>query len=239
MPHLFINRPRLHNPTRDKTDLHSHFRWESINAIIYLIGGIVFIIGSVFFFPAFEKYIDAGAYIFLFGSLLYLIVTGHDMVEVHYHRLTSGRSNYVKRLEIIAAVSYLVGTIMFTVGSVFFLSSVGLYIAGTWLFIIGSLLFVVGACINVLQIITARSIQTLQLMNLTAVSYVVGSVLFMVASVPYLWHVKSQTARTTLFTYLAWQYVIGSVLFFAGGVFNYWRAWLVVREELKLQSREH
>jgi hypothetical protein len=34
--------------------------------------------------------------------------------------------------------------------------------------VIGSLLFVLGACINVLQIVQARSLATLQLMNLTA-----------------------------------------------------------------------
>jgi hypothetical protein len=50
-------------------------------------------------------------------------------------------------------------------------------------------------------------------MNLTAVSFVVGSVLFTVASVPFLWDVKAPSDRTILYTFLAWQYLIGSMLF--------------------------
>jgi hypothetical protein len=63
----------------------------------------------------------------------------------------------------------------------------------------------------------------------SAVSFIVGAVLFTVASVPYLWDVATKSDRTTLYAFLAWQYLVGSVLFFAGGVFNYWRAYLVMR----------
>jgi hypothetical protein len=73
------------------------------------------------------------------------------------------------------------------VGSVFFLSAVGWVTAGAWTFVIGSLLFVLGACVNVRQIVRADSKLTLQLMNLTALTFVVGSVLFAVASISYLW----------------------------------------------------
>jgi hypothetical protein len=139
---------------------------------------------------------------------------------------------FKETMDYIAASSYMRGTIMFTVGSIFFLSAVGLFTAGAWCFIIGSLLFVLGSCINVLQILKSRSKMTLQLMNLTAISLVVGSVLFTVAWVPYLWDVKGQSAQTTLYAFLACQYLIGSVLFFLGGLFNYWRAYVVMREEI-------
>lgn len=33
MPHLFVNRPRLHDLVGDDPDLKKHFRWETINAI--------------------------------------------------------------------------------------------------------------------------------------------------------------------------------------------------------------
>jgi hypothetical protein len=114
---------------------------------------------------------------------------------------------------------------------------VGWVAAGAWSFITGSFLFALGACINVLQIIQAENLITMQLMNLTAVTFVVGSVLFMVASVPYLWGIKNPSTQTTLYAYLAWQYLIGSTLFFAGGVFNYWRAYLVVRDAIKFKGR--
>nr|MBL0713262.1 YrhK family protein [Desulfobacterales bacterium] len=160
------------------------------------------------------------------------VVTVHDLAEVRHHWRTSGTHGREEILEYTAAASYVWGTILFTAGSVFFVSTVGWFKAGAWCFVIGSLLFVLGACINVLQIVKSSSIKILQLMNLTAVSFVVGAVLFTVASVPYLWDVQAKSDRTTLYAFLAWQYLVGSVLFFLGGVFNYWRAYVVMREEI-------
>jgi hypothetical protein len=54
MPHLFVNRPRLHDLTKGRADVRAQFRWETINAVLYKIGGIIFIIGSILFFPRFE-----------------------------------------------------------------------------------------------------------------------------------------------------------------------------------------
>jgi hypothetical protein len=233
MPHMFINRPRLHDLTKGREDLLAHFRWETINAVFYKIGGFLFIIGSICFFPRFEAYADLGAGIFFVGSLIYLVVTVHDLLEVRCHWRSTDDHGRDAILEYTAAASYVWGTILFTVGSIFFISAVGWFHAGAWTFVIGSLLFVVGACINVLQIVQSRSMVTLQLMNLTAVAFVVGSVLFAVASVPYLWDVKTPSDRSTLYTFLAWQYLIGSVLFFLGGVFNYWRAYVVMRKEME------
>ena len=233
MPHMFTNRLRLHDLTKGRQDVRAQFRWETINAVLYKIGGFIFIIGSVLFFPRFEAYADIGAWTFFVGSLLYLVVTVHDLLEVRRHWRMTDHHGRDAILEYMAASSYVWGTILFTVGSIFFLSAVGWFQAGAWTFVAGSLLFVAGACVNVLQIVQAQSIITLQLMNLTAVSFVVGSVLFTVASVPYLWEVKAASDRTTLYAFLAWQYVIGSLLFFMGGVFNYWRAYVVMQKEIE------
>jgi len=233
MPHMFVNRPRLHNLTKGRLDLEAHFRWETINAVIYKVGGVLFIIGSLFFFPRFEAHADIGAWTYFVGSLLYLIVTGHDLLEVLQHWRAVNHQGRDQILEYTAAATYFWGTILFAAGSIFFLSAVGWFYAGAWTFVSGSLLFVTGACINVLQIVKHRSMVTLQLMNLTAVSFVVGSVLFTVASIPYLWTEKALSDRTTLYTFLAWQYLTGSVLFFFGGVFNYWRAYVVMRKEIE------
>jgi hypothetical protein len=238
MPHLFVNRSRLHNLTIDRADLRAQFRWETINAVLYIIGGMVFIVGSIFFFPMFEAYANIGAWIFFSGSLLYLIVTVHDFAEVCRYWRKSHHHDRDQILEYTAAASYVWGTILFIVGSVFFLSYVGWFKAGAWCFVFGSLLFVLAACINVLQIIKSDSITTLQLMNLTAVSFVVGSVLFTVASVPYLWKVQTESDRTILYAFLAWQYLTGSVLFFMGGVFNYWRAHVFMREQINRQNKD-
>ena len=236
MPHLFVNRPRLHDLTRGSADLRAQFRWETINAVLYKIGGLVFIAGSILFFPRFEAYADLGAWTFFFGSLLYLVVTGHDMAEAVRYEREPGTRSLADRLELLAAAAYLIGTLLFTVGSVFFLSSVGWFTAGAWCFVVGSLLFVLGACINVLQIVQAETMLTLQLMNLTAITFVVGAVLFTVASIPYLWGIESAGDRVTIYDFLAWQYLVGSILFLAGGIFNYWRAYIVVQRALDARA---
>jgi hypothetical protein len=228
VPHLFANRPRLHDLTRASGDRRAQFRWETINAVLYKVGGVIFIIGSVLFFPRFEAYADLGAWTFFVGSLLYLVVTVHDLMEAERYRRQVGLGDRDTRLEYIAAWSYVIGTLLFTFGSIFFLSAVGLFTAGAWFFVLGSLMFVLAASVNVLQIVKAQDLITLQLMNLTAISFVVGSVLFTVASIPYLWTVEAPADRVLINAFLAWQYLVGSILFFAGGVFNYWRAYVVM-----------
>ena len=233
MPHLFVNRPRLHDLVGEDPSLKAHFRWETINAVVYEAGGLVFIAGSICFFPALSAWANVGAWTFFAGSLLYLIVTGHDMAEVLRHqRHRNRRADVWERLEFWAGASYLAGTLLFVVGSLFFLSSVGLFTAGAWCFIVGSLLFVAGAVINVLQIVQADDLLTLQLMNLTALTFVVGSVLFAVASIPYLWTFANTGDSRILDGFVAWQYLVGSVLFFAGGLFNYRRAYRVVAQAI-------
>ena len=49
MPHLFTNRHKLSDLTRDTPNLRDDFRWETANAILYKVGGFLFIVGSVFF----------------------------------------------------------------------------------------------------------------------------------------------------------------------------------------------
>jgi hypothetical protein len=232
MPHLFTHRPRLHDLTASSADARAKFRWETINAVAYKLGGLVLIIGSILFFPAFESYADVRAWTFFAGSLIYLLVTVHDLLEVRGNWGESSALRIGQVLDYIAALSYVLGTILFTVGSIFFLSAVGWVTAGAWAFIIGSLLFVLGAGVNVLQIVRAESRLTLQLMNQTALTFVVGSVLFAVASIPYLWPAVPEPYQRILYAFLAWQSLVGSLLFFLGGLFNYWRAYVVVRSEI-------
>lgn len=230
MPHFFSNRPRVHCLTEPLPDLEAHFRWETANAAIYALGGLVFIVGSVFFFPALSELRDFGAGIFFFGSLLYLLVTGHDLAEVAANAKsdnTRGRSR--QKLDLAAARAYVAGTVLFAIGSAFFFSVIDWTVAGAWCFTIGSALFIFGAAVNLLDIVFARDMTTLQLLNLTAVTYIVGSVLFCVASIPYLWTLASAADRDLLNQYLAWLFVVGSALFLIGGAFNYWRAWLVAK----------
>jgi hypothetical protein len=232
VPHLFVNRPRQHALTSRHPGGRANLTWETINTTVYLAGGVMFIWGSVLFFPEPQSVTERGSWVFFFASLMYIAVTGHDLLEVVRYRATLQHKLTIwDRYEAWAALSYLVGSVLFAAGSVFFLSTVGWYAAGSWTFIIGGLLFVFGAVINVLEIIRAPNMRTLQLMNLTAITFVTGSVLFVVASVPYLFTLQSAADQRIVDAFLAAQYVIGSALFLLGGVFNYRRARIVTLRE--------
>lgn len=226
MPHLFVDRPRHHDLIARSPQPRDELRWETFNTVVYLLGGVLFVWGSVLFFPRLEARSDRGAWIFFVGSILYLVVAGHDTAEVVRNRRHEDHPSIWDRFEAWAAASYLLGSALFSVGSVFFLSSVGRYDAGAACFITGSVLFVVGATVNVLQILQASDRRTLQLMNLTALTFVAGSVLFTVASIPYLFTLSPDDERT-IDAFLAAQFVAGSVLFLLGGLINYRRARLV------------
>jgi hypothetical protein len=103
--------------------------------------------------------------------------------------------------------------------------------AGAWCFVIGSFNFLLGTCINLLMDTTYPS--TLVQMRLTAVTaslYMLGSLLFTVASIPYLFPKKDQDP--TLLAFLAWEYIIGSVCFLFGGWCNYGKARTMLKNVL-------
>ncbi len=118
------------------------------------------------------------------GSLRYLVVTIHDLLEVRYHWAPRDQPGRTEKLEFVAAGSYVAGTALFAIGSIFFFSAAKWQVGSAWSFLIGSLLFIAAACINALQIVQAQSVVTLQLMNLSAIAFVVGSVLFAGSHMP-------------------------------------------------------
>lgn len=239
MPHAFSNRRRILNLTADKKALRAQFRWETINAIAYKLGGVLFVIGSFFFFPSRAEYAYIGGWIFLAASLTYLVVNIHDMAEIRRYWKSHTAHKLDEVVEYFAGATYLLGTLCFVFGRITSFPQVDWALTSTWLFIIGSTLFVVGATANIFLIIKAESVQLLQLMNLTSICFVVGSVLYGLASVPYLWAFESPSDHLLILNFLAWQYMIGSLLFLLGGVFNYWRAYLLVQSEIaKIQQAE-
>jgi len=236
MPHLFTNRPRQHNLLSNEPAGSVHFRWESFNSVLYLLGGLTFVLGSIFFLPKYDQNPDTGAWIFFGGSLVYLVVTVHDLFEAFAYLRSRKNASFWERIELFAAVVYVSGTILFIVGSLFFLSEVDLVVAGSWCFIWGSLLFLIGAFINVIQIIQAGTMVTLQLMNATAICFTIGAVIFLLASVPYLWNQKPSAFQQKLYGYMAWEYIAGSIFFLTGGIFNYYRSYLANKHYTKMEA---
>lgn len=223
MPHLFTSRPRQYTLFNQKAFGTNQYKWELANGILYIVGGVTFVVGSVCFLPKYENLFDIGAWIFFGGSLVYLVVTGQDLWESSNYLRSQTLLSIWDWLEFLAANVYVIGTILFIIGSVLFLSQVDMIAAGSWCFIIGSLLFLIGACINIVEIAKASSLVKLQLLNITAITYVLGSTLFLVASIPYLWSSLNPQGEWLLFTYVAWEYIVGSFLFLVGGFINYYR----------------
>ena len=232
MPRLFTNRPRQHDlavkvakQTIDEDG--NHFNWGLTNAILYIVGGTSFVIGSIFFLPEYEIFSDIGAWIFFGGSLVYLVVTGHDLLESYFQLCYRKELTFWHWLEFVIANIYVGGTVLFTIGSLLFLSQIDEIIAGGWCFTIGSLFFLFGACMNVIQIVQEPSFMKLQLLNITAISFTVGSTLFLIASLPYLSDTLTLSTHTVLFRYVGWEYIMGSILFLIGGLAYYYRLFQV------------
>lgn len=217
MPHLITARKREFNQT-DKSGLD----WEKINAISYILGGVMFVIGSLFFFPYLQKkFPNMGIYLFLIGSFLYLLVVIHDLVEVAAYWQRS-KDRFWQKIELIASGIYLLGTILFVVGSVLFSTFYTNVILGDWCFIVGCGLFFVGAGINILQIETEKNLLILQLKNIIAINFLVGSAIFLIACIPYLWI----DDRDVILDFSAYLFVVGSLCFLVGGLVSYLKVYL-------------
>lgn len=222
MPHLLTHRPRLTNLRRSDENHPSHKAWETFSAFSYKLGGLTFIGGSVFFFPQLSDYLALGDWLFFAGSVLYLLVTGHDLLEVIKYWRHHDTDTFANHIEFVCAWSYVIGSALFVVGSLCFLPAENATVLGAWLFIVGSVLFVVGGLVNILQVVEAPSMLYMQLFNFTVALFVIGSALFAVATIPYLWDL-TQTAEVRITTFAAAQFLFASLLFFAGGVAIYYR----------------
>ena len=223
MAHLYTARRRALNIFAGKADRNAQHRWEQINAVLYNVGGLTFIAGSLFFVPDLHLETTVGAWIFVAGSLVYLLVTIQDFIEIQQRLAERGASPARERLEAAAAWLYLVATVFVLAGSLCFTALIDRKAAGGLTFLIGSLAFFIGGAINLSQITPDVQMRARQMMNLTAFSFSSGALLFAVASVPYLWIQPGGVNAEAIKTYIAWQFVLGSALFLLGGVTNHIR----------------
>ncbi len=223
MPRLFTSRRRQHDLFSKKPTRQTNANWELANGLLYIIGGITFIVGSIFFLPRYEELSDVGAWIFFGGSIVYLIVTVQDLFESGSYFRSRNKTTIWNWLELLVATVYVGGTILFTVGSLLFVSFIDEIVAGGWCFTIGSLLFLIGAFLNVIQIVQERSVIKLQLFNVTAITFALGSTLFLIASLPYLSEALNINDNRILFRYVGWEYIVGSILFLLGGIIYFYR----------------
>lgn len=213
MPHLFTSRLRKHFFLSFKSS-DMQIKSEKWNNRLYLISSLLFVIGSIFFLPSFSIYSTLGAKIFSLGIFLSLIPCLHDFHEVitHHSKENLGIWNY---LEILIVSFYLIGTINYLIGNYYFIfKPTDEFSAGVF-FIIGSVLFTIAAITNLMLATCEYSCHKLMLMNAAATSNIIGGLLFIVGSIPYLW----KTFSLNLDNLMAFQFIFGSLAFLIGSIF--------------------
>lgn len=219
MVHHITNRKRSYRSGSES------FFWEGLNASAYIVGALCFVMGSIFFLPALDQYSASAAWLFILGSLIYLAVTLEDFAETLNYYRHNERYGRKTVLEFFTLGGYVIACILFLAGSIFFLPSIFKEAWGAWCFIIGSALFAAGATISVTQITEAGTMVGLQLLNAVAICFILGSLLFLIPSIPYLWPIEESSFAYKLFTFASGQFIFASLLFLGGGGANFYRAY--------------
>ena len=200
-------------------------------AFSYLLGGAIFLCGSIFYLPIFFDQDNGrlGTILFVIGSVLYLFLSSHDLwVSVRKSGTTGSSHNHASPAISIFShtirsggeLYYTIGSLFFVIGSLAFLPELSHYRLASWCFVWGSMLFVVGSTLDAIQQAISPSNKKKKRVVpelLRALSYLLGSTLFVVASIPYMFDYKSSDDRTLIYQFLSGQYIAGSLFFLVGG----------------------
>jgi hypothetical protein len=111
------------------------------------------------------------------------------------------------------------GSVSFFVGSVFFLPALDESNVGAILFILGSWLFIVGVAIETFQLSAMEKTMTTRYLLCAGFLNLVGSLLFLFGSVPYLLDL-SNADFNMVYGIVSGVFVIGTVMFLIGGSLN-------------------
>lgn len=195
---------------------------EHVLAITYITGGVLFVVGSIFFLPGFERFYHAGCLLFLIGGTAYLTTSSFDLEEAEH----AG-----KKFEYSMALLYVYGGCFFIVATFIFVPEItqamGPYSAqlwGSWGFIVGSLFFVLACFLNGAHTGDAfkdhkddpiRVYWAQALVLATTFSTMLGSILFLVGSILYLPNIGCDEGTVTLGTCC---YIAGSFFFVVAGL---------------------
>lgn len=224
---------------------------ERVIAVLDIIAGLTFIIGSFCFLPPFDHSLRVfltGCMLYAVGGLIYACIAIFCTWEMH-------KKPGANAGEVLENYMYLIGSIVFFLGTILYWPtkadqvhwlldmdklkdmSLGAYFnlmspefEGTLLFIIGSLMFAAAAFVNGLNHNDLRSVEG-KLLTATTSVYMAGALLFVMGSVAFLPDVG---CSETMITIGAWSFIVGSVLYTVGAVISLVRTgWLSSNPELK------
>uniref|UniRef100_A0A7S2RFA3 YrhK domain-containing protein n=1 Tax=Mucochytrium quahogii TaxID=96639 RepID=A0A7S2RFA3_9STRA len=230
MPQHMVNRDR-HFPTFCK--LVGEENAEHFVTICNFIGGLLFIAGSICFFP-FQSVnlFNPGCWLYFCGCVIYFFVGLNDLTEMIQARAHKKVGIYA--YEVIAVSSNLSGTTLYLVGSIFFLSYVGMDLAGGWCFTVGSIALVGGSFMNLLHVYLLHNPQLLSLQNFCAVQQLLAAVFFLLPSIWYLpgnFPDQCRELPSGSRWVASWQaalYLVGSTLFTTTAMTNLFRSRLFI-----------
>mmetsp|Transcript_85695 Transcript_85695/g.239497 ORF Transcript_85695/g.239497 Transcript_85695/m.239497 type:complete len:276 (+) Transcript_85695:179-1006(+) len=150
--------------------------WQTLEACenaLYLVGSIVFLAGTVLYWPEETHYMNMewmkefslgvyfnlftsefeGTLLFIFGSLLFAMAA---FVNGLSQGQNTGQPDEHGGLLAATTSLYMAGSLLFVVGSVAFLPDLGcseqMLCIGAWCFIVGSALYVIGGSISLVRV---------------------------------------------------------------------------------------
>jgi len=147
-------------------------------------------------------------------------------LDDHFEQQQQENSAKDQRLDILAAVFYIIGALLFT-GPFF----IWFPLTGGWLFVIGSLFFILGAIVNSLQIWDSPDRISAQMANTIVILHVMGATMFFVASVPYVKNYDDDRDTTMIYDMSSSFYVIGSILYFVSGILEIRRSQYIKKQK--------
>jgi hypothetical protein len=244
MPHLLIERlrsfPSFNIPDRKEFPLG-----PVALEVLDVIAGIVFILGSVCFLPAYSK----DLMVFLYGCMLYVVGSAIYCVICLVTFAEALKEKGPTSLEAWENALYLLGSWVFFIGTFLYWPSsehwdtlnsssacVGCMIhkiidrtfVGTIHFIVGSVLFALAAFVNALNQ-RCTSDWSSRMFTATTSLHLCGSLLFAMGSVAFFPNLGCGAQMVSLG---AWAFILGSVLFLIAGITS------LVRTTWKLDEKE-
>lgn len=190
----------------------------------YLIGSLLFTVGTLFFFPleGLEDFV-VGCRFYEVGSVVFALLTGYSELDRWHARRQDSRD--VTKRELLEQMLYCAGSFVFLVGTFFFdppcvdtlselLSISKSHIENTaaLLFMVGSFMFSLGAYVNALSIFEAPRMFRRHLVIVTS-SYMFGGLLFIAGTMGY---VEAFEPNLKLRWCATWFYLVGC-LFYVNG----------------------
>lgn len=231
MPHLVIERtrsvPGIFSCTCGRPK-RSDAVCACIVELLDILGGVIFLVGSVCFLPAYSEKVSVfltGCALYVVGALIYMLLSSFTLFEA---------LREVQFLEAFENFLYFVGSLIFLIGTILYWPSEARYryvewmkdfsvgaqlelfspeFEGTLLFILGSVVFTFAAFVNGLNQRVGDSVSSRMLAATTSL-YMAGSLLFVMGSVAFLPELGCNNQMTTIG---AWCFILGSLFYVIGG----------------------